>query len=51
MSEQVLIEFTVDKDLMEKASEVCEKLGLDLPTALLIFLEKTKIEGRIPFDV
>ena len=42
MSEQVLVQFGVDKELKQEVSEIYEELGMDLPTALRMFMKKSK---------
>ena len=51
MSEQVLIQFRADKDLKQKVSEIYAQLGLDLPTALRIFMKKSMQVNGIPFSI
>lgn len=42
---------SIDSDLKEKAIPVLNELGLDLSTAVGIFLRQTVRERRLPFDV
>lgn len=51
MREQVLIEFYVDKKLKEEAEEIYRSLGMDLETALRMFMVRSRIEKRFPFEV
>lgn len=51
MTEQVLIQFRADKQLKEDVSEIYEALGMDLPTAFRMFMQKSKMVRGIPFDV
>lgn len=51
MTEQVLIQFRADKQLKEDVSEIYEALGMDLPTAFRMFMQKSKMVQGIPFDV
>ena len=41
----------IDEDLKNQASEVFENLGMDLPTAIRIFLRKSVMEDGIPFEL
>ncbi len=41
----------IDEDLKIQASEVFENLGMDLPTAIRIFLRKSVMEDGIPFEL
>lgn len=50
MGDQVLIQFRVDKSLKEDVSRIYDELGLDLTTALRMFLAKSRIENGLPFD-
>lgn len=50
MSEQALIQFRADKNLKREVSEIYEALGMDLPTALRMFLTRTKQVRGLPFD-
>ncbi len=51
MAEQVLIQFRADKALKQEVTEIYESLGMDLPTALRIFMSKSKMVRGLPFDV
>lgn len=51
MAEQVLIQFRADKALKQEVTEIYESLGMDLPTALRMFMSKSKMVKGIPFDV
>ncbi len=51
MSEQVLIQFRADKNLKQEVSEIYESLGMDLPTALRMFMSMSKMVKGIPFSV
>ena len=48
MAEQVLVQVRVDKKLKEEVSEIYEMLGLDLPTAIRMFLVRSKLERGLP---
>lgn len=50
MSEQVLIQFSTDKKLQQEVAEIYESLGMDLTTALRMFLIRSKIERGLPFS-
>lgn len=49
MAEQTLIQVRIDKALKEEVSEIYEMLGLDLPTAIRMFLVRSKLERGLPF--
>ena len=50
MANQSLIQFRVDEDLKKEVIEIYEELGMDLPTALRMFMKKSKMVRGIPFD-
>lgn len=50
MSEQILIQFEIDKKLQEEVSEIYKSLGMDLTTALRMFIIRSKIERGLPFS-
>jgi addiction module RelB/DinJ family antitoxin len=41
----------MDEDLKNEASDLFEKLGLDIPTAIRIFFKRAVTEKGIPFEV
>ena len=51
MSEQVLVQFRADKALKNEVSHIFESLGLDLSTALRMFLVRSLFVKGLPFDV
>lgn len=51
MAEQTLIQFRADKQLKQEVAEIYEALGMDLPTAFRMFMNKSKMVKGIPFDV
>jgi len=46
-----VVQTRVDETLKNEASEIFESLGLDLPTAIRMFLAKSVMVGGIPFTV
>ena len=49
MSEQVLVQARVDKKLQDEVSDIYIALGMDLPTAIRMFLVKSKETRGLPF--
>ena len=49
MSEQVLVQARVDKKLKDEVSDIYIALGMDLPTAIRMFLVKSKETRGLPF--
>ncbi len=41
----------LEQDVKEQATDVFEQLGLDLPTAIRIFLKKSIAEDGMPFEL
>ena len=46
-----IMQIRIDNNLKKEATKVFEELGLDLPTAIRIFLKKSIKEKGIPFDL
>ncbi len=46
-----VMQFRVDDELKAQAAEVCENLGIDLPTALRMFMKRTVLVNGIPFNM
>lgn len=50
MAEQVLIQFRADKALKQEVTEIYERLGMDLPTAIRMFMARSKMVKGLPFE-
>lgn len=46
-----MIQLRVDDDLKEQATKVFEDLGLDLSTAIRIFLKRSVMKNGLPFGM
>ena len=46
-----VLQVRMDEDLKNEASELFEKLGLDIPTAIRIFFKRVVSEKGIPFEL
>lgn len=46
-----LVQVRVDEQLKEDATNIYEELGMDLPTAIRIFLKRSVQERGIPFSM
>ena len=46
-----IIQFRVDDDLKLQATSVYEKLGIDLSTAIRMFLKRSVVANGIPFSM
>lgn len=47
----IIMEIPVDTSLKDKATEVFDKIGLDIPTAFRMFLTRSVYENGLPFGV
>ena len=45
-----VLQVRVDEELKNQAAEILDKIGIDLSTAVRMFLKKVIIERGIPFD-
>lgn len=46
-----VMQVRVDEELKERAAAICDNLGIDLPTAIRIFLKRTVLLNGIPFSM
>lgn len=46
-----VVQIRVDEQLRNEATEVYEKLGIDLPTAVRMFLKRSVLDNGIPFKM
>lgn len=46
-----IVQFRIDDDLKLEATAIYEKLGIDLSTALRMFLKRSVMENGIPFSM
>ena len=45
------LQIRIDDNLKEQAIALFDRLGLDLPTAVRIFLKKAVLENGVPFEL
>lgn len=50
MSEQALIQFRADRELKDEVTDIFASIGLDMSTALRMFLIKAKHVRGLPFE-
>ena len=50
MAEQILIQFRADKALKQEVADIYNQLGMDLPTAFRMFMNKSKQVRGLPFE-
>ena len=48
---QTLVNVRMDEELKREFDTVCNELGMNMTTAIMIFARKVTRERRIPFDV
>lgn len=48
---QASVNFRIDAELKESVEEICKKMGMNLTTAITVFLTKVAQERRIPFEI
>ena len=51
MANRVRVNISVDEELKKEASELFATFGLDLSTAISLFLSQSVREGKIPFEI
>lgn len=50
MTDQTFIQVRVDDKLKQEATDILDSIGMDMPTAVRMFLKKIVIERGLPFD-
>jgi addiction module antitoxin, relB/dinJ family len=51
MTNTTLVQVRVDETLKDKVTHIYDYYGLDLPTAIRIFMKKTVAVNGLPFDL
>lgn len=46
-----IMQVRIDNDLKAQAGEVFEQLGIDIPTAIRMFMRRAVLENGIPFSL
>lgn len=46
-----VVQVRVDDELKVQASEICDKLGIDLTTAIRMFMKRMVFQNGIPFSM
>lgn len=46
-----VMQVRVDENLKAKAAAICDELGIDLPTAIRMFMKRTVLQNGIPFSM
>ena len=50
MAESSFVQLRINNNLKQDAIEVLDEIGIDMPTAIRMFLKRVVLERRIPFD-
>ena len=51
MAQSVNVNFRMDEQLKKNVEDICQRMGMNLTTALTIFCKKVEQERRIPFEI
>ena len=51
MAQSVNVNFRMDEQLKKNVEDICQRMGMNLTTALTICCKKIEQERRIPFDI
>lgn len=51
MAQSVNVNFRMDEQLKRNVEDICQRMGMNLTTALTIFCRKLEQERRIPFEI
>lgn len=46
-----LLSIELDSELLVQAGEVCAEMGITVEDAVVMFLQETRLEGRLHFEV
>ncbi len=46
-----VMQVRVDEELKERVAAICDGLGIDLPTAIRMFMKRTVLQNGIPFSM
>ncbi len=46
-----VMQVRVDENLKAKAAAICDELGIDLPTAIRMFMKRIVLQNGIPFSM
>ena len=50
MANTCLIQVRIDEELKKEVSEIYEELGIDIPTAIRMFLKRSTLVKGLPFE-
>ena len=48
---QTTLQVQIDSSLNEEVSRICQDMGLDISTAVKLFLTRVKLTNSLPFEV
>ena len=46
-----LLSIELDSELLVQAEEVCAEMDITVEDAVVMFLQETRLQGRLPFEV
>ena len=51
MAQTTMVNFRIDADMKKEVEEICASMGLTMTAAINVFLNKVRMERRIPFEI
>ena len=51
MAQSINVNFRMDAQLKKNVEDICQRMGMNLTTALTIYCKKIEQERRIPFEI
>ena len=51
MAQTTMVNFRIDSNTKKEVEEICASMGLSMTAAINVFLNKVRMERRIPFEI
>ena len=51
MAQTTMVNFRMDSNTKKEVEEICSSMGLSMTAAINVFLNKVRMERRIPFEI
>lgn len=51
MAQTTMVNFRMDSNTKKEVEEICASMGLSMTAAINVFLNKVRMERRIPFEI
>jgi len=51
MAQTTMVNFRMDSKTKKEVEEICASMGLSMTAAINVFLNKVRMERRIPFEI